>query len=73
IRALDGTDAVFTTFTDTVRLTADSDIQVNGTPVSGITTNNFTNGVLDTTITLTTSGLTQIYAENVSINRSGQS
>lgn len=76
IRALDGANNVFTDFdggVDTVRITSDSDILLNGSTITQFTTDAFIQGVLDTTITLTTAGLTRIYAENDSLNRSGQS
>lgn len=73
IRALDGNGDVFTSFTDTLRLTSNSDIQVNGIDVPALTTDNFVNGELDTSITLTTSGLSRIFAENEAVNRTGQS
>ncbi|MBD3615491.1 MAG: T9SS type A sorting domain-containing protein [Gracilimonas sp.] len=76
IRALDGNNNVFTNFdggVDTVMVTSDSDILLNGSIVTKFTTDAFVQGVLDTAITLTTAGLTRIYAENDSLNRSGQS
>lgn len=57
---------VFTDFdTDsTAVITADADILLNGNTVESFTTDDFTAGVLDTSIILITSGLTRIYAEN---------
>ena len=73
IKAINGNNEIYTDFTDTVRITSNSQITVNGSPVTGLTSLPFNNGTLDTTITLTTSGLSTINVENQDLNRSGQS
>lgn len=73
IKALNGNDEVFTSFTDTVRVTSQSQILINGNPVTGFSTDAFTDGILDTTITLASAGDVAIFVENQDVNRSGQS
>ncbi|MFP8488581.1 invasin domain 3-containing protein [Gracilimonas sp. Q87] len=73
IEAINGLNEVYTDFTDTVRITSNSQITVNGNPVSGLSSLPFENGILNTTITLTTAGLSTISVENEALNRSGQS
>lgn len=63
LTARDGNGDIKTDFTGTVEITADADIELNGSQVSSFTTDNFQNGVLDTAITLTSSGSTKIYAD----------
>ncbi|MDX1637299.1 MAG: hypothetical protein R3281_04980, partial [Balneolaceae bacterium] len=63
ITARDGNGDVKTDFTGTVEVTADATIQINGTTVSSFTTDNFQSGVLDTAVTLISSGSTKIYAD----------
>ncbi|MDZ7807175.1 MAG: hypothetical protein U5K71_08660 [Gracilimonas sp.] len=67
IKAINGNDEIYTDFTDTVRITSNSQIVVNGNPVSGLTSLPFVNGILDTTITLTTAGLSTISVENAEV------
>lgn len=73
ISALDGDGNIFTDFEDAVEITADADMQIDGSTVNSFTTDNFTQGVLDTSVTLTSSGQTRIYAENTDVNRDGRS
>lgn len=73
ITALDGKGFVYDAFEGTVDVTSDSQIQVNGTPVDGFTTDNFVQGELETSIMLTASGAARIYAENTDVERSGRS
>lgn len=63
ITALDGAGNTKTDFTGTVAITADAAIQINGTQQSSFATDNFQSGVLDTAITLTSTGSTKIYAD----------
>ncbi len=73
IKAIDGNGDTFTNFEDAVEVTADADLQMGGSAVTSFTTGNFTQGVLDTSITLVSSGETRVYAENTDVNRDGQS
>lgn len=69
VRAVDGYGNTYTDFNQTVTVTADANIQ-NG----GGQTANFTDGVLAShSMTLSTSGETKIYVENININRNGES
>ncbi|MDR8390850.1 T9SS type A sorting domain-containing protein [Aliifodinibius sp. S!AR15-10] len=72
ITARDGNGDIKTDFTGTVEVMADATILLQGSEVSSFTTDNFQSGVLDTAITLTSSGSTRIYADQ-SQDISGQS
>ena len=82
ITALDGNDDAYNTFENdfdgTIDLSADADI--DGTSQISFTDQDFTNGILETSIILTSSGETRIYAvfdgtdnENNPITRDGRS
>ncbi|MFU8811861.1 MAG: invasin domain 3-containing protein [Balneolaceae bacterium] len=73
ITARTGGGDLFADFNDTVLLESNSDFLANGTVVQDVTTDNFVNGVLDVTITLVTSGSTEIFATSSDPERTGQS
>ena len=54
---------VYTGFESHVFVTADADIEMDGAAVDTFQTATFSDGVLDTTITLTSTGTTRIYAD----------
>jgi len=72
ISAINGAGNVKTDFTGSVTVTSDGDMQINSNPVNSFTASNFQSGVFDTTITITSSGITHIDADS-SQTISGQS
>ncbi|HKK46726.1 MAG TPA: invasin domain 3-containing protein [Balneolaceae bacterium] len=64
ISAINGAGNVKTDFSGSVTVTSDGDLQINSSPVDSFTASNFQSGVFDTTITITSSGITHIYADS---------